>query len=355
MFIHGYDPRGPAPYHALMSEQAVPGAFTVTPRSGSRWTLSVDWPEGRAESAFEVLRWDDVVRNLWLRGASARSLSWRYLPAYLRSGILAGAARENRPLFLALLMPALVGIVFVASLLVATAAAVVLAASLIGAVGGDSRLGLSAIALMLAGPGLWQAVRARIDLEWLSQCFDVLVRFRAMPQAREAKLDAMAERIVQVGRDAPSDPLIVVGHSIGTVMAVAALSRALTRDPLLGRRVSLVTLGQCLAVYTRLGGDPGWARDLDILVRSDVAWTDVTSPADAASSGRWHPLRFSPHEAAAGRVKVTSPRFHQALSPDRLARLRRDPYAYHFQYLRLSDSPEIYDIRRLIVGPPVPV
>jgi hypothetical protein len=54
-------------------------------------------------------------------------------------------------------------------------------------------------------------------------------------------------------------------------------------------------------------------------------------------------------------VRTISPRFHEALRPDRLHRLRRDPYAFHFQYLRLSDRAEIYDIRRLIVGPPDPI
>ncbi len=355
LFVHGYDPRGPAPYHALMADEEAPGAFVVGRRAGSCWSLSVDWPQGRAESLFEVLQWDDVVRSLWVRGAPARWLSWRFLPAYLRSGVLAEAGRCNRPLFFALIIPALVGILFAVSLLLATAATVGLAATLIGALGGDPRLGLCGIALILAGPGLWRAVRARIDLDWLSQCFDVLVRFRAMPEARETKLDAMAERIVSVARDAPSEPLIVVGHSIGTVMAVAAVSRALAMDPLLGRRVSLVTLGQCLAIYARLGGDARWARDLEALVRSDVAWTDVTSPADAASSGRWGPLRFSAQDAHGGRVRAISPRFHEALRPDRLHRLRRDPYAFHFQYLRLSDRAEIYDIRRLIVGPPDPI
>lgn len=351
LFVHGYDPRGPGPYHAMMAEEARPEHLSVGARTGARWTLTVDWPTGRSESRFDVLRWDDLVREFWVRGGEARGLSWRYLRAYLRSGMVAEAARSNRPLFVALVLPSLVGPLFAGSLLVVTAGLMALAAGALLWLGADPRWALGAAAIALAAPVLWRRLRARLEFDWLSQCFDALVRFQSMPDAREAKLDSLAGAIVRAAKEG-SEPIVVVGHSIGTMMAVGAVSRALEQDPRLASRLSLVTLGQCLSVYSRLGGDPLWRRDLARLVESDVAWIDVTSPADGASGGRWGPLRFSEHEGLPGRIDARSPRFHEALEPARLKKLRLDPYALHFQYLRLSDRLEIYDVRRLLVGPP---
>jgi pimeloyl-ACP methyl ester carboxylesterase len=351
LFVHGYDPRGPGPYHALMTEEAAEGRLEVGPRQGARWSLAVDWPQARAEADFEVLRWDDVVRSLWVRGGPARWISWRFLPAYVRSGVLGRAAREHRPLFWALILPALASGVFWAVLLGATVAVVAVIAAVMDRLGADVRWAAAGLVVPLVGPLLWRRFRDRIDLDWLSQCFDVLVRFRTLPPLREARIDAMAARIVAVVTEAGAGPVVVVGHSIGSLFAAAAVSRALAQEPAVARAASLVTLGQCLSIYAGLGGDPEWRRDLDRLVASDIPWTDVTSPADAASSGRWPPLAFSGHDARGARIDARSPRFHQALAPDRLRRLRRDPYAMHFQYLRLSDHPDVYDIRRLIVGP----
>lgn len=352
LFVHGYDPRGPGPYHAMMVDEARTGDLEVGSRTGASWSLAVDWAGERSESRFEVLRWDDMVRTFWVRGGEARGLPLRYFRAYLRAGVVAEAARSNRPLFVALILPPLIGVLFIGFLLGVATALVALLAGLLAWFEIDPLWSLFGAAIMLAAPVLWRQLRARLEFDWLSQCFDALVRFQAMPDAREAKLDALAEAILKAAKVPGSEPVIVVGHSIGTLMAVGALARALERDPTLVERLSLVTLGQCLSVYSRLGGDPLWSRDLAGLVASGVPWIDVTSPADGASGGRWGPLRFSGHEARVDRIEERSPRFHLALEPGRLKRLRRDPYALHFQYLRLSDHPAVYDIRRLIVGPP---
>lgn len=352
LFVHGYDPRGPAPYHAMMIDEARKGDLEVGARTGASWTLAVDWGSERSVSRFEVLRWDDMVRAFWVRGGEARGLSWRYLLAYWRSGVVAEAARSNRPLLLALILPPLVGIVFAGLLLGLTVALVAAVASVLTWLEADPRWALCGAAIVLGAPALWRLLRARLEFDWLSQCFDVLVRFQAMPQAREDKLDSLAEKILEAAKEPGLDPIIVVGHSIGTLMAVGALSRALERNPHLGQRLSLVTMGQCLSVYSRLGGDPRWRCDLDRVVASNVPWIDVTSPADGASGGRWGPMRFTSHEDRRDRIDARSPRFHQALEPARLKQLRLDPHALHFQYLRLSDRPAVYDVRRLLVGPP---
>lgn len=349
LFVHGFDPRGPAPYHALMAEASQPGVFEVGARRGSAWDLTVEWPEGRAESRLEVLRWDDLVRAHWVRGPAERLLPLRLLAAW--AGVLLAAARDNRPLAAAIVLPALAQALRAAVILAVTAASMAAAGLLARAFGASWLWALAGLAALAAAPALRRAVQRRLDLGWLSQCFDALTRFRAMPADRESRLDALAGRIIEVAEDAGDEEIVVVGHSIGSLMAAAAVSRALGRRPGIEARLALVTLGQCLAPYSRLGGDPGWTRDLARLVASGLRWIDVTSPADGASAGRWPPLRFSAHDAAA-RVTARSPRFHEALAPERMRRLRRDPRALHFQYLRLSDRPEVYDVRQYLAGPP---
>ena len=353
LFAHGFDPRGPAPYHALMHQDAAPGSWEVGPRRGRRWTLGADWPEGRAETRFDLLAWDDLVRTHWVRGRPDRwLLPYRFLQVYVRAGVVSEAIRSNRPLFLAMILPATLGLTHVLMVVALAAIGMTMALPVARTLGLDPWWGLVGMAAASIAWPLARAFQRWIDLDWLSQCFDALARFRQMPADREARLDDLARRIVEATLEDRDQDVIVVGHSIGSIMAAGAVGRALAIDPSIAPRLTLLTIGQCLSIYQRLGGDANWAADLASLVQSGLKWIDVTSPIDGASSGRWPVLRFSAYEGLTGRVDARSPRFHESLSPERMSRLRRDPRSLHFQYLRLSDRPEIYDIRRLVAGPP---
>jgi len=62
----------------------------------------------------------------------------------------------------------------------------------------------------------------------------------------EARVDRFAEALVARSRDAAVDEIVVVGHSMGSTLAVEVVARALEIDPNLGApwpAVCLLTVG----------------------------------------------------------------------------------------------------------------
>jgi len=112
-YIHGFDPRGPAPYHAICAETAKARGIEITPRrkagaGSSQWRLRAPG----CEVAYEVLRYDDWVRELWPRwnGARRYGAALRVVFAFARSGVLTRLARWARPGFYAVLAQGFIGV-----------------------------------------------------------------------------------------------------------------------------------------------------------------------------------------------------------------------------------------------------
>jgi hypothetical protein len=151
------------------------------------------------------------------------------------------------------------------------------------------------------------------------------------------------------------DEIIVMGHSSGSIHAADMVGRALIKHPDLGATgtpVGLITLGHCMPGYSMAGPGPVYRNALAALTNARrIRWLDITSAADPGAGGAWSPLRHSAHDADEARVERRSPRFHRALTPEAFRALKRDPMAHHFQYMRSSDDPGVYDWYRLAFGP----
>lgn len=356
LFIPGFDPRKPVTYHQMWVEEAAAQGSTVGPSLsvGKRRTAGphgLEWPvqttDGgrRAETTVTLMRWDDIVRQLWVRGDVG---AIRQTPFWTRrfasSGVYGGMKRDARPLYRSMLFPpVLLGGLVLLMLLIAGVGAVV-----------NVWLGLALLAALpfgvLAG---WRWTDRRLGTNWLIQCFTYVCRTSAaMPPEQDARCRVFADRILEAEQE-DVDEVLLVGFSLGANLAIRALGLALADRPGLGQgqvAVNLLTVGQSLNVYARLPGDPDF---LDHLKRvgaaTAVGWVDATSTTDPATACKVHPLQdVAPFDPA--RPVRKPPRFHQVLTPERFRAVRRDPNAFHFQYLRAVDLPGGYDWFRLVAG-----
>ncbi|HSI57031.1 MAG TPA: hypothetical protein VLA16_05720, partial [Ideonella sp.] len=188
LYLAGFDPQGPSPYHSLYRReaalQAAVGGYDVEvgPRQragahGSAWDVS--WRGRRAESGaseaggeaagadvytrYETLRWDDLVRQHWPPGqwAAIRLTAWNSWQL-TRNGSFWRFLHISWPAVLALALPGML------LLGVGTAVLALLwgMAALVGA-----GYGMSAAVLGTAvGAALWRAARWAQDkmyMGWL--------------------------------------------------------------------------------------------------------------------------------------------------------------------------------------------
>lgn len=363
LYIHGFDPRGPGPYHAMFVEEAARAAalsgrnLEVGSRrrgddGAARWSVDADG----IEATYDFLRWDDRVRARWSRneiGLLGELVAW--LGKWGGLGFFGTARTNARALWLAMLSTPVVTGLYMLSALVVVSVLGFAAGALAHAAGLPFWVGaIPALASLLLAPRVWRWLEEKLNVCWLSRCFTYMRR-----RAEEASPDlaerdqAFAAAIAAAWADPANDEVLVVGHSLGALHAVSALSRALAADPSLGvdGRLSLLTLGQPIAIFTVLPEVESFRRELaDVARATQIPWLDVTSPSDPASACHMDPLG-DVDVSSQGRIIQRSPRFHVFLTPERFREIRRDPINFHFQYLRAPDIGGGFDYFDMVAGP----
>lgn len=373
IYVHGFDPRGPVPYHATYRDEAakqarVNGAsIEVGPRrnAGKRfaeWRIQATWNGAQVETVYEVARWDDIVRAMWPKSEAAQLRAlFRWSRAFSRAGVIARARREARALHFAFLTPPLAVIVFLLIAVLGIAAIAGVGAAIAAGLKAPAWIGAApALFLIPIVPGLWRRFEAWANVGWLNRCFAYMAdAARGNAPGQEDRIAAFAQRIADAASEPGLDELLVVGHSLGAPHAVRAMAQAVALAPGIGRgrtHVALLTLGNPFAPYSMLcrqaapSGDAGWLRDLSAMARTGVDWLDVTAPSDPASACAMDVLLCADAQGGTPPVCV-SPRFHKILRPETFRKVRRSPIDFHFQYLRAGEIAGGYDYFRLTAGP----
>jgi hypothetical protein len=338
------------------------GARRRDGRDADLWEVRARFDGALTRTAWVFLRWDDVVRRLWTRsGSRLVAQMWAAAAVLWSTGLLERSWRRARPLALALMLPLASATAFQALAAAGAAGLSLLAWQGALRLGAPAAVGLLlALASLPVAPLLalrgWRRFDAALRLSWLVQSMtniSLAARDRR-PEVRKAA-EHIAERILETAASFDADEVLVVGHSYGAAVAVMALARALELDPRLGRRpggptVSFLTLGQSIAAWDHVAQGGRFHQDLEAVVHAGrIAWLDVTSPSDGASSSRLDPFELV--EGAGGRPARRSPHFHLILSRERFRRIRMRPFDYHFQYLCASEASGGYDFFRLACGP----
>lgn len=358
-FVAGFDPKGASWYHGLYErearrQQSVTGVrYEVgrrlrTPGGNDGWQV-----EGHAQghvvrSTIEHVRWDDIVRRHWPRRPPAvLAAGLRGYAAVLASRGSMRRVRQASPrTLMALGYPA----------------AFWLGAVSLGAVLGTAAAGLLPFPAWAGGlAGLVAALAAALHAEerlhttWLLriQGFAALWRDGRVPELQR-RIDALASNIRARLDDPDLDEVLVVGFSVGSLLAASAVARVKAAAPP-PDKLALLTLGQCLPLVGLLRGADAFRDEIAGLGRSPrVTWVDFSAITDWGSFGRADPLALCLGPATADRPhapRMLSPRFHTLFAPAEYAALVRDKRRVHLQYLMAGTRAGSYDYFDLTAGP----
>jgi hypothetical protein len=367
LFFGGFDPKGASWYHGMYRRHAarqatVNGlALEVGPRArdaggNQHWIVRARDAAGTlTESRIEVVGWDAIVRGNWPR-SSLRVLG-EMLAAYARllwytpRGVCKTARIAPRTLF-ALCYPLL--------FFVAGALLVLLLASLaglaLGALGLHPVLAWGGFAVVVAAGarGLLRLER-RLDTSLLARIFAFVSRYavHGLPEL-DAVLAHGARRIAEAAHDPDCDEVLVVGYSVGTILATRALAQALARLEGARPAIALLTLGHCIPMLGFFPQAGSYLEELARLAASDAFdWIDVSSPADWASFPLLDPLEVCEVTLARrgrGAPRMHSPRFHTLFAREAYQRMIRNKHTMHTMYLMATGKPGRYDYFAITAG-----
>jgi len=338
-----------ARFEETWNVRALPGApETDSDHSVLTWPIVTEAPNWRVDTRFHYCAWNDLIEEDFARP------DYRAIPAGIGSlfdFVLTGTA------FRYFAVAWRYGLFF-SYALVLTALFALAAAAIVW---GVARLGVP-MPWYLAAP-LWLAVFWGL-LRWPGDRFHTrymlndwsfasAVAWDRRPSYR-ARLDTFAALFAQTSKAGDADETLIVGHSLGAVLAVESLAAALRRDPELARTAPPITLMTVGSSLLKVGLHPR-AQSLrqaveEVLDAPEVAWIDYTSVVDVLNFYRSDPVRVLKLKAARAPV-IRTVKIRAMLGKQIYRRFRYNFLRLHRQFVMGNTMRYHYDFYMSCCGP----
>jgi pimeloyl-ACP methyl ester carboxylesterase len=213
-------------------------------------------------------------------------------------------------------------------------------------------VGVLVFVLALLGVGQRWSINHLMDLWSFSLDF-----LRGRRADADAMLQRFAETVVARARAESYDEVILIGHSTGGLLMIDVAARCLSLDETFAcsaRKVVLLTLG---STALKAGYHPAGKRfrkSVEQLINDDkLAWVEIQCLTDAINFYRTDPVAEMGLETKADQVFpiVRSIKIRDMLQYDAYARIRRNFFRVHYQYVCANTKPYWYDFFQICCGP----
>src|SRR6266567_4006911 len=323
-------------------------------QSRAWWTVSARAANGQVEAVHEALLWDDIVRGDFARPFPVRlfEAARAYLD-FVVTGTMFRYIIANQRYTTFFLFPMLSLVLFAAGgwlaarLLTAFLGLEGLSAAAVGV-----PVGIAVFLVLLRWPGRRWRVEQLLD-DWI--CAHDYIHGRR-PDI-DARLDLFAEVLVRRARDTALDEIVVVGHSLGAMLVLDVIGRALARDAEFGRcgpTVCVLTIGATIpkfALHPRAQAIRG--KIARVVAEPSIAWTEYQSRADTISFYKFDPvsLRHIADDRLDGKPVIRRVQIHDMLLPETFARCRTHVLRLHYRSVMANDRRAPYDYFLMVCGP----
>ncbi|WP_426437935.1 hypothetical protein [Bradyrhizobium genosp. P] len=312
----------------------------------TKWSVTTRGVNWQVETDYHLVRWDDEIENF------SRRTIWQRIPLgviacldFIAAGALRGYLRTNWHYAGFFLYPFVTFGILVAAALLAGVWAVHIGGSLlIGSVAG-----LLMLVLLFAGPWRWLHIGMLFD-DWIFARDYV----RSGSPTIERRLDRFATEIVAAARGSDADEILVVGHSLGAVIAVDLLERALRLDPALGVDgipVTLLTVGSSLLKIGLHRGATRFRAAVERVSRAPgIFWGEYQARVDIMNFYNTNPMAEMSLPTEYSPV-IRLVEFSRTLERAVYRRIRLRFYRMHCQFVSGNDKRALYDYFMLVCGP----
>ncbi|HEY7663698.1 MAG TPA: hypothetical protein VH934_11300 [Xanthobacteraceae bacterium] len=318
------------------------------------WRVKAHAADWQVEACHEVLMWDDIVRGDFKRALPARLLdAARVYLDYIATGTMFRYIAANPRYAIFFLFPILALALF-------AAAGWVAARLLTGWIGLEGAA--AAVVGLLAGAAIFYALVQWPGRRWrVEQLLDDWICAHDYLHGRrpdiDARLDRFAETVLARLRAPALDEIVLVGHSLGAMLVLDILVRALARDPQLGRRgtaICVLTVGATIPKFALHPGAEEMRRKVArIAAERSIAWAEYQARDDTISFYKFDPvaLRRIPGDRLDGKPVIRRVQIHDMLLPETFARCRRNVLRLHYRSVMANDRRAAYDYFMMVCGP----
>jgi hypothetical protein len=362
-YFSGFDPRGAAYYHRLYRDEAKKQALLNHSRVhvGKRqrrndfvsvWQISSEWHGESTTTDYQFMHWDDLVRDNWQRNSV---LLWsRGLLPYLKlftcgywlriRSVSKSAAMSGAFPIILLLLVSLIAIL-------AAGTTVFFALSL------NFPLWISIILVFIINILIFKigfSISEKLGGHWVLRTILFVSDWACGHQWEfECRLSEFVKHIIIEQRCNPVDEVLLVGHSIGTMVAVDVAAQLSAKYYEEINAMKLLTLGHCIPMLSFMPGAEIFRVVLKSLASTkSIPWMDVTIPPDPLCFYSVNPVELTwPHLHDHCGPKLAVARVFRMFEKQTYSKLRWNKLRLHFQYLMASELPVDYDFFLITAGP----
>jgi pimeloyl-ACP methyl ester carboxylesterase len=364
--VAGYDPMDAGALYRRFSRQldvfrrtwsieaTVSALEQTSDKCRAWWTVRSRGPNWQVEAVHEALLWDDIVRADFRRPLALRLLKAAF--AYcdlIVTGTMFRYILANQRYAIFFLFPIFSVVLFaVAGWIVARLAIGFLGLDGVAAAALGVPVGVAVFLLLLRWPGRRWRVEQLLD-DWI--CAHAYIHGER-PDI-DARLELFAEALLARTRDTALDEIVIVGHSLGAMLVLDIIVRALARDADFGRRgpaVCVLTIGATIpkfALHPR--AKPIRRRIAEVAAEPSIAWTEYQSRADTISFYKFDPvsLRRVAEDRLDSKPVIRRVQIHDMLLPETFARCRTHVLRLHYRSVMANDRRAPYDYFLMVCGP----
>jgi hypothetical protein len=318
------------------------------------WQSQAWGPNWKTETTFEMLRWDDLVLRESQRGMLSRlyhsalavfdfvvtgtwfryiGANWKYAGFFIFP-------------YISVVLFGLVG-----------AGLAYTATRLPGLTGASAAIAGIFIALVVfLGLMHWLGPRRRINHALDDNIFSSRLLHGQRPEM-EQRIDDFAGRIVERVSKADVDEILVVAHSLGAAMALAAIARSLRQDPQFSKQgppLCILTVGATIPKFAlHPKGDRFRQATRTVADEMSIRWVEYQARDDVISFYRFDPvtLKRVGREEFDGRPNIRRVQIHSMMDPASFKRHRFNFMRLHYQFLMGNAQRAPYDYCMITCGP----
>jgi pimeloyl-ACP methyl ester carboxylesterase len=318
------------------------------------WQSQAWGPNWKTETTFEMLRWDDLV----LRESQRGMLSRLYHSAlavfdFVVTGTWFRYIGANWKYAGFFIFP----YISVALMVLVGAGLAYTATRLPGLTGASAAIAGSFIMLaVFLGLMHWLGPRRRINHALDDNIFSSRLLHGQRPEM-EQRIDDFAGRIVERVSKADVDEILVVAHSLGAAMALAAIARSLRQDPQFSKHgppLCILTVGATIPKFAlHPKGDRFRQATRTVADEMSIRWVEYQARDDVISFYRFDPvtLKRVGREEFDGRPNIRRVQIHSMMDPASFKRHRFNFMRLHYQFLMGNAQRAPYDYCMITCGP----
>ncbi len=355
-YVGGYDPAPPAAVFNRFAkelrrfEQTWDARTTVSElivgADLATWQVSASGPNWHTETEMNLIRWDDVIASAGERPAwSCLAPGAVAFGDFLASGALSAYLRTSWRYAMFFIYP-----LFILFMIAATCiGAAWFSFAIKGSYFVSALTFLGAGWLLLYAADRWLYLGLLID-DWIF----------ARDYIRNGN-DILADRLQRVAAEinrSPSseaaDETLVVGHSLGAVLAIDLIDRAMkiqSESSSEGRKIAFLSVGaSILKIGLHRAAGEFRAAIGRVSTNAQVFWADYRARSDVMNffgAELLASLKLPP----TGSPVVRNVSIRRMIKPARYPRIRRNWYRMHCQFVRGNDRRAPYDYFMATCGP----